>query len=757
MSGPLTGLAAKWALVVGLLALLVAVTAVPAIAGAEPAAVTGDDEQRTESGQLTTGGVDANEDNDGNNGNDGDEEDDGDGGDDGEDGNDDDDESDEDDGDDGDNGDDEDDENETAVEPTAVVDAPDSIGVGTTVTLDASDSEPEDEIESYNWTIHEEDGTYLENTSVPTLEYTFDDPGDKDVFLEVETDEKRAATSTVVDVEKPTVTGSVVHHDGDASASDKVALYDGDEAITTAETADDGSFTLPIEEPGTYGLIYRNDDLLSGESDFDPDGRVDLYAIETITVDDGSADIGTVTLPEPNDLEIVVVGSESDLPVENATVTYTHEHDGVSASTVVSTGEEGYAPAEEETPIGVVGDIDIEIETPDGFIEESVSESMTVNRDTQKRIELQERINASLAVEQEPVPVGENVTVTLEENRGTAQTISWTVGGERTTETQNRSIDIVVTGPKIDNETVDIAATVTGVNGKSDDPETSVPVNLPELQLNAPERTNAYESFTATASYDTKSGEIGVERYDWQLYDENGSVVDSKRPAGSSVAFAVDSVGNYTIDLSVRDESDYTVSANTTVEVDTVPSWVEFGASYVEIEDVSAPSSVETGETVSITVTATNVGEEPDVSEISVANETALLEQRTVELGDGETDTVTLEYTAPDRPGNDTLSISTGDDRASHSYTVVANSSSNATANGDGENGTADGPQQLDLLPTPAVGAEVSGASMSSDRLGTVLLGTATTTILGGFGLLGYVVYTRPRESGAEWLLPGRE
>lgn len=88
--------------------------------------------------------------------------------------------------------------------PTAELDTTDGVPVGEATTFDASASS--DDAVSYRWTIAGPTDDTVE-TDGPTLEYTFEDPGEYDVTLTVENDEGFTATSsaTVVASDRPAV------------------------------------------------------------------------------------------------------------------------------------------------------------------------------------------------------------------------------------------------------------------------------------------------------------------------------------------------------------------------------------------------------------------------------------------------------------------------------------------------------------------------------------------------------------------------
>ncbi|SDR27060.1 PKD domain-containing protein [Natronobacterium texcoconense] len=693
----------RWCLVVALLTVI----AVPLLAGTGLASATTDAEQRVDAGQEQQASVLANEGNESS-------------------------------------------ENETAVDPTASFDAPSSIEAGTSATFDASSSDPgDDEIAGYVWRVDEGDGEHMEITSSPTYEYTFEEPGSTEVHLEVITDDdRRDETTETVRVAVPTVEGTVVHAGDEVGDHDVVQLLDGDEEVATTETGDDGSFTLSPDDPGTYDLVYVDERVLEGDELVRND-LVDFYAIESVTIEDAETpvDVGTVTLPESNRLHWYVRDSESETGIENATVTYTHSNGGATVSHTTTTGPDGNAGL-----IGIGDEIEVETHGPEGYHDVESPERVDLDRNERKTVYLDGAITGSFDVDPEPVPIGENASVTLEAETGTAESITWFVDGAQVA-TDNQSIEVSATDP----DPIDVSASLEGENDGTTTVTRSIPVDTldRELRLEVPDRTNTHEPFAATAIHEVEQRNVSVESYNWQLHDESGERLEITRSSSPTTEFAVESLGDYTVSVVVRDEFDVTKSTNATIEADAIPSWAESGASHVEIGDVEMPLSLEGGSTTSIDVTATNTGDVPDLVDVTAENETSTVDRTTLELGSNETGSVTLEYTPPNRPGNYTLTVSTAHDRVQESYTVTA--SSNETDDGQAANATDGDPQELDLLPTPSVGADISAVSVSRDRLGSVVLGTATTTVLGGFGLLGYVVYTRPKESGVDWLASKRE
>ncbi|WP_459806925.1 PKD domain-containing protein [Halopiger thermotolerans] len=650
------------------------------------------------------------------------------------------------------------DENETEASPTAAFEAPETVDAGETISFNASESDSggDDEIGFYIWEIDGPDGQDEVITQEPVIEYTFDEPGTTEIVLEVLTEaNRRAKTTATVEVvdRSPTVVGRLASTDDEWDAQ-TVQLREDGEVVAENETRGDGSFTLSPDEPGTYEIVAVDPDLIANRTETDSGGsvdHVDLHALDTVRFEenDETVDVGSIPLPDPHELETVVVGNQSGAAVEGATVTYTHRSNGATVSFETTTDADGRPIPESDRPLTVAGDVVIEVEPPDdGFVPRTQIDTVTVDEATNHTVRLPEAINATLDVTPNPAPVGENVTVTVADSNRPIESVSWTVDDRERNDAvvgrKPRSIEIPITEP----ENVTASALVRGTGGTETVIATTIAVTEPErsLEIERPDRIRTHEPFTVTAVQivDGDANLPQLETYAWELRDADVTIA-TKRTNTSTAEFTVEELGEYTLALEVRDEFGLTETTTTSIEADVTPAWATNRSSYFEIDDVEAPAVVEPGGTVPVTVTTTNTGEVPDLVDVTVDDDAGSVKRTRLELGTGETESVTLEHAAPNATGEYRLVVATEDNRATVPYTVSRNASGATTAAGS-EPATSDESRELDLLPVPSVGTDVHvGAKpVGMTVLHDAVLTSSVLAILLGFGLVGYAVYARP-------------
>ncbi|WP_147376657.1 hypothetical protein [Halopiger aswanensis] len=648
-------------------------------------------------------------------------------------------------------------ENETKTAPTATFEAPKTASTGETVSFNASESDPgvDDEIGAYVWEINGPDTQDEVITWEPTLEYTFDEPGTTDVVLEVLTEANhRAETTATIEIvdRSPTVIGRLAGTD-DEGLSQTVQLREDGEVVAENVTRDDGSFTLSTDESGTYEIVAVNPTLVgnSSEPDSGPADYVDLYAIDTVRFheNDETIDVGTHILPDPHVLETVVVGNQSETAAEDATVTYTHSSNGAIVTFETTTDADGRPIPESDRPLTVAGDVVIEVEPPDdGFVPRTQIETITVDKTTNHTVRLPEVINVSLEAAPDPVPVGENVTVTVANSNRPVESVSWTIGEQERNHTAGRRESPSLEIPITDLKNLTASALVRGTAGTETNVSTTIDVIEPDrtLDIKRPDRIRTHESFVVTAvqTADSDANLPRLETYAWELRDSDETIA-TKRTNESTAEFTVEALGEYTLAVEARDEFGLTETTTVAVDADVTPSWATNRSSYFELDDVEAPADVAPGGTVPVTVTTTNTGEVPDLVDVTVDTESGDVERTRLELGTGETESVTLEHAAPNATGEYRLVVATEDNRATVPYTVSRNASETATS-ARSASAASDEPRELELLPVPSVGTDVHIGSKSAGWtiLHDAVLTSSVLAILLGFGLVGYAIYTQP-------------
>ncbi len=200
--------------------------------------------------------------------------------------------------------------------PTAALDAPDAVGIGEAVTLDASGST--DDVAEYRWTVDGETNT----TTTSTLTRQFDEPGTVEASVTVADEQGRtdsaSTTIQVRDAETPlavvdgpneTVVGEAVTLDG-RNSSDNAGVTSYEWTFGDGTTATGPVVDHAYDEPGEYTVTLNvtddagNYDLANHTVAVEPDPAptADLVAPAetgvgtTVSLDaSGSSDPGGIT------------------------------------------------------------------------------------------------------------------------------------------------------------------------------------------------------------------------------------------------------------------------------------------------------------------------------------------------------------------------------------------------------------------------------------------------------------------------------
>ena len=213
--------------------------------------------------------------------------------------------------------------------PEAALSVPDEAGIGETVTLDASDSNDDRGIAAYEWDV-DGDGSVEETTSDPTLEWTYDAPGDYSASVTVrdgsDNTDTANATLSVVDrtapdaiADVPASANTTVSVDGSASTDNGgIAAYEwtfGDGGTATGPQA-----SHSYESPGNYTVSLTVTDL-AGNTDR-------TNATVSVRVPDTAAPAAALSVPPSVGINESVTLDASDSNDDRGIVAYEWDVDG---------------------------------------------------------------------------------------------------------------------------------------------------------------------------------------------------------------------------------------------------------------------------------------------------------------------------------------------------------------------------------------------------------------------------------------------
>ncbi|WP_255171206.1 PKD domain-containing protein [Natrononativus amylolyticus] len=97
----------------------------------------------------------------------------------------------------------------------------------------------------------------------------------------------------------------------------------------------------------------------------------------------------------------------------------------------------------------------------------------------------------------------------------------------------------------------------------------------------------------------------------------------------------------------------------------------ETSPAHVDVTAIDAPTDVEVGEQVTVTVSLTNSGDDVETADVTLVMNDEAVDDQHVTLESGESDGVTFSLTAPDTPGDVDLVVTTPDDTATTTLVVT--------------------------------------------------------------------------------------
>ncbi|ELY43335.1 CARDB domain-containing protein [Natronorubrum sulfidifaciens] len=501
------------------------------------------------------------------------------------------------------------------------------------------------------------------------------DPVDAGDVLEVTAEiENASAVAVTQDLE------FVVGHDPTVVDTASVQLEPGDsETVTmsfeTALVEDDQEFPVRVESPVAADertvLVYGTDDEDDDELEIEfadctqatvsgafDDG--DDLTVETLFID--SAGVG-------NAHHGITVGDEIDAPFSGTIRFEIGEGDGVVDETndevVVGLPDDGFG--------STIGTIIVNWFGPDEIRESNPNDCVDERRPEQPTIDLEDvtpEEDDSLVVTfgyENPNDLdlfgGAFVAGTTPDEPPTLEPGSHTFTVEWTPETDDeRLVWEVDLSSYLYDETLR-AETEPAGDYLDLEPEFSVSI------LEATDPVTAGEMLEVTVTVDNVGGAAGSQELSLEI---GGQVVDTTQvdlESGASETVTLsyqtqpEDVGD--LEVTVRSEDDE-ATTQVTVEEPLEPATIE-------ISSVSAPDSVEAGDTLEVAAELTNVGDEAGETGVELdLDQQQSVDSQPVSIGPDETGSVSLTYqTTPADVGDRTATVRTDDDTASVQVTVT--------------------------------------------------------------------------------------
>ncbi|MWV64835.1 PGF-CTERM sorting domain-containing protein [Halorubrum sp. JWXQ-INN 858] len=187
------------------------------------------------------------------------------------------------------------------------------------------------------------------------------------------------------------------------------------------------------------------------------------------------------------------------------------------------------------------------------------------------------------------------------------------------------------------------------------------------------------------ADVDTNGEEDGVDEA-----DDDGADDDSEASDGDETDDSEPTDGDGADDGDTDDEADDSDGTDDG-DADDADSGESDAPATFTVSDVSSNEPVMAGETVEVTVQVRNVGDRAGETEVWFDLDEFRKDDTTVELGAGETETVTLAYVSKSGDAKDwTLTAGTPDDTTSTVITIEEPSSSSSSSGGGGWTSTAE-------------------------------------------------------------------
>ncbi|WP_207589786.1 CARDB domain-containing protein [Halomontanus rarus] len=504
--------------------------------------------------------------------------------------------------------------------------------------------------------------------------------------------------SSIAALESPTVdvvelSGTVSAASGIDLAGDRLSVRSDDGSHTSVELDANGSYSATVRANTTQTVTYK----AIGDRGFEPrrNGVADLYQFEPVDLGVNDTDVN-LTVPEGHLLNVSVVDGYGD-PVENATVhvfDVRNEHRTGIGSQLTTADGLYHHPNADEPGIELAGDARVRVSPPendDRFAEQEFTGELTLNETTNYTVELEQETNETVPQADLTVDAPAGLTV-----------------GERSNAT--------VSAAGVDEGIGAYAMTVAVENASVATLEDAIVyANSSEEQIVHIGSNNS----TATVVVDSSEAAHGpTDEVD--LFD----VVLEGQANGSTALEIVD------VEFFITLESEsyaYDLHGPTTVEVDDAPM------SSFDVEIVDAPTEVRNGENARVEALIENTGEANRSATVNMEIQGVDLDQQSVTLTAGETDTVNLTgETIPIEPGERTITVTAGN--ASDSAPVIIYESTDAsfdvTLEQYDDNVTAG--DDVNVSATVVNTGDIEGTTDLNLTIGEELVDSQSITLAGG-------------------------
>ena len=211
--------------------------------------------------------------------------------------------------------------------------------------------------------------------------------------------------------------------------------------------------------------------------------------------------------------------------------------------------------------------------------------------------------------------------------------------------------------------------------------ETNAP---PTVSITGPSSAQVGDELTFEASAADADGSVAG--YDWTLGD--GTTV-----SGQSVTHAYAAAGEYEVEVSVTDDDGATTTATQTVTVTEAPAPADF-----QVTNLAVPSPVTQGDSVTVSATVENVGDEQGTQTVSLSADGSAVGSEELTLAGGASQQVSFAVdTTGLSPGAYAVVLATENDSASATMTVEAEADPEPPADGQASTNVSLSPSQ-DLL-----------------------------------------------------------
>ncbi|UIP01543.1 PKD domain-containing protein (plasmid) [Halobaculum sp. CBA1158] len=458
------------------------------------------------------------------------------------------------------------------VEPTASLSAPESVPPNETVTLDASDSEPTDEIGSYAWDV-DGDGTVENTTADPSITIAYEDTGEYEPTVTVTvtgeegSDASDTASTTITVADDPPT--AILSVPTEASVNETVTL----DASDSVDDVGIDSYAWDFEGDGD---VDRVTDSPTVEHAYDASGQYEPSVVVNDTRDASDTATGAidVTGGDDGDDGDDGDGGDDDGDDEEAVARLT-------VTTPVEVGEPATLNASAST-----GDVEAFAWDVDGDGEdERTTESPVVEHEYSAAGEYPARVTLVLDDEGDAGANGTATATVVVEGSEPAVDVDLSVPSEATVSTpvtltadatgidENATYEWDLDGGDAGNGTVGSTVTVT-----YDEPEEYDPtVTVTDEQNGTATATETVNVTRPDPEIDADATQVGVGTSvgfdavpsfdDGAPYSLRWDFGDGANDTGNAVEHAYKTNGTYTVTLNLLVENESVASADTRVTV----------------------------------------------------------------------------------------------------------------------------------------------------------------------------------------------